>query len=320
MSSYTILPFTIPYTREAQDALNMQSAFLAQTNSFSVPQNFAGIVNSGSGAMASLGVSGNASILGSLNAGPTTVSSLSITGVGSDAAAFTANSLAVTNASVFGGEISGTSAVFSGAVSSTGLSVVGVSQFSAFTRVLPSGSLQCLGSSLFSGMSNIFSTLLTVQKGITISNGFVVNSGTCSFAPSVSFAGGISDSSSLVVTGTSTLANVIFPVDQTVLAIEQNGVCVINLNGYSRNAFSLPLTANLTAFSFTNAIVNSSFCICVMNSTNSNKTINKLLSSGNVSCINTLAGNTVVPSGSVYLIRGTVLSSSLVLLEFVNAN
>ena len=115
--SYTILPYSAPYTQEAQDALNIQDAFLAQTNNFSVPQNFAGVVNSGSDSCASLAVSGNATIVGSFYAGPKTVSSLVISGAGSDAAAFTANSLAVTNASVFNGPISGTSASMSGLIS-----------------------------------------------------------------------------------------------------------------------------------------------------------------------------------------------------------
>jgi len=46
----------------------MQAQLLTQTNNFSVPQNFTGIVNSGSDACASLAVSGNATIGGSLNA------------------------------------------------------------------------------------------------------------------------------------------------------------------------------------------------------------------------------------------------------------
>ena len=110
-SSYTILPYSLPYTQEVQDALNMENAFLTQSNNFSVPQNFAGIVNSGSDSCASLAVSGNATIVGSLNAGPTTVSSLVISGAES------ADSLTVSNASVFNGPISGTSAVLSGAFS-----------------------------------------------------------------------------------------------------------------------------------------------------------------------------------------------------------
>ena len=100
MSSYTILPYSLPYTQEVQDALNMENAFLTQSNNFSVPQNFAGIVNSGSDSCASLAVSGNATIVGSLNAGGSTVSSLD-----------------VTNASVFNGQISGTSASMSGLIS-----------------------------------------------------------------------------------------------------------------------------------------------------------------------------------------------------------
>jgi len=137
----------------------MQSAFLAQTNNFSVPQNFAGIVNSGSGAMASLNCSGNANIGGSLNVGACTVASLVISGVGSDAAAFTANSLAVTNLATFNGgfvnNASGTIATTFGvgglASLNRGLSVLGpvslpASNFTGAitgTSAVFSGALQC---------------------------------------------------------------------------------------------------------------------------------------------------------------------------------
>ena len=115
MSSFTIA-YELPYTQEAQDIINRDNQFLNQTNSFLVPQNFAGIVNSGNDSCVSLNVSDNASVIGLLNAGATTVASLNIIGDG-NASAFTANSLTVTNASVFNGQISGTSAVFSGALS-----------------------------------------------------------------------------------------------------------------------------------------------------------------------------------------------------------
>jgi len=67
MSSFTISPLINP-TFQVQDQVNQAVQFLAQTNDFSVPQNFTGIVNSGSDACASLAVSGNATIGGSLNA------------------------------------------------------------------------------------------------------------------------------------------------------------------------------------------------------------------------------------------------------------
>jgi len=137
----------------------MQSDFLAQTNNFSVPQNFAGIVNSGSGAMASLNCSGNANIGGSLDVGACTVASLVISGVGSDAAAFTANSLAVTNLATFNGgfvnNASGTIATTFGvgglASLNGGLSVLGpvslpASNFTGAitgTSAVFSGALQC---------------------------------------------------------------------------------------------------------------------------------------------------------------------------------
>ena len=172
MSSYTILPFTIPYTREAQDALNMQSAFLAQTNSFSVPQNFAGIVNSGSGAMVSLAVSGNASIIGSLNAGATTVSSLSITGVGSDAAAFTANSLAVTNLATFNGGYVNNGA---GSVATT-LSVGGLLSANGGLNV-SAGAVSVVPASSFTGLiSSVNQSLSGALAVAGVSNLGVVNS------------------------------------------------------------------------------------------------------------------------------------------------
>ena len=57
MSSSTILPFSLPLTQYAQDALNLQNQFLNQPNTFTAPQSFV-----------SLAVSGDATIGGSLNA------------------------------------------------------------------------------------------------------------------------------------------------------------------------------------------------------------------------------------------------------------
>ena len=576
-----------------------------------MPQNFAGIVNSGSDNCASLAVSGNASVVGSLSAGATTVASLNITGVGIDSASFTANSLAVTNASSFGGAISGTSAVFSGSLqcasevvvgavscanmnasglisganglnialgavnfpvaSMSGASVInnslpalaivnnsvndaqilpaGISQASvssgycdlanaqllngiktfqaipvfntgvfnkgpstlngpivgagtmslgglatlngglnvsagvcSFTPAVSfagaisgtsavfSGALQCASevdvgalscanlnaSALISGANGlnialgavnfpvasmsgasvinntlpalaivnksisdaqivlagvgqtsvasgyvdlvnpqtvaglkIFSSDIQAQASLTMagtlscsgpagfggnitcpkiyasagviatggnssfqlvgctslqstglissSAGLSVTAGPCSFTPAVSFAGGISDTStlnvsgvatftggisdtsSLNVSGVSTLNNVVYPVAQSALAIV-SGAVAVNLNSYSKNEYSLPMSANITSFTFTNAIVNSEFNIYLINSSGSSKTLNKALSSGTVTCINTLAGNTTVINGGVYLIKGKVISATQVLLQFINAN
>ena len=116
--SSTILPFINP-PAQAQDTLNVVAGIFSTTNTFSVPQNFAGIANSGSESCASLTVGGNASVTGTLNAGATTVASLIITGAGVDNAAFTANSLGVTTTATVGGLLS----------ANGGLAVTGAASF-----------------------------------------------------------------------------------------------------------------------------------------------------------------------------------------------
>ena len=186
--SFTILPFTTPYTREAQDALNMQSAFLAQTNTFSVPQNFSGIVNSGSGAMVSLAVSGNASIVGSLNAGATTVSSLVISGAGADSAAFTANSLAVTNLATFNGGYVNNGA---GSISTT-LSVGGLLSANGGLNC-SAGAVSIVPASSFIGpISAVSQSLSGALAVVGVSTLGVVNSGAYNASGLVSANAGLS--------------------------------------------------------------------------------------------------------------------------------
>ena len=186
--SFTILPFTTPYTREAQDALNMQSAFLAQTNTFSVPQNFSGIVNSGSGAMVSLAVSGNASIVGSLNAGATTVSSLVISGAGADSAAFTANSLAVTNLATFNGGYVNNGA---GSISTT-LSVGGLLSANGGLNC-SAGAVSIVPASSFTGpISAVSQSLSGALTVVGVSTLGVVNSGAYNASGLVSANAGLS--------------------------------------------------------------------------------------------------------------------------------
>ena len=402
-SSYTILPYSLPYTQEVQDALNMENAFLTQSNNFSVPQNFAGIVNSGSDSCASLAVSGNATIVGSLNAGPSTVSSL-----------------AVTNASVFNGQISGTSASMSGLISGangltinsgavsfpvqsqSGASVInntlpalsivdksigdaqialaGISQSSVLNGYMDLstdqyiiGNKEFAGATRFlSGITNLgASALEQVQctqlyaadinvnnnvSALTFTGDLNGNASTCSIATNIivrtdntagSFAipfiktsdgndsiyvddaatpfmtyrpsDGLFSTANLTISTVATLSQVVLPIAQTVLATI-SGLVAVNLSNYSFNEFSLPMTANITSFTFSNVIVNSSFNIYLVNSSPANKTISKALSSGTIASINTLGGNTSVAVNAVYLIRGKVLSPTLVLLQFISAS
>ena len=413
MSSFTIA-YELPYTQEVNDIINRDNQFLNQTNSFLVPQNFAGIVNSGNDSCVNLDVSGNANIIGLLNAGASNVSSL-----------------VVANASVFNGQISGTSAVLSGALSCASANVSGLisgtnginissgavnfpvasqSGASVINNTLPAlsivdksvgdaqialagisqssvlngymdlstdqyiiGNKEFAGATRFlSGITNLgasalqevqctqlYATDINVNNNVsatTFTGALNGNASTCSIASNIivrtdntagSFAipfiktsdgndsiyvddattpfmtyspsDGLLSTAGITISNVSRLTQVVLPIAQTVLATISGSVAV-NLSNYSFNEFYLPMTAGITSFTFSNAIVNSSFNIYLVNSSPANKTINKALSSGTIGCINTLGGNTSIAVNAVYIIRGKVLSPTLVLLQFISAS
>jgi hypothetical protein len=130
---------------------------------------------------------------------------------------------------------------------------------------------------------------------------------------------GALSSAVLSVSGTSTLNNVVLPVAQTVLTITA-GVLALNLNNLSYNEFILPsanFTANVTAITFSNVIVNSKFNIYIQGGA-ANRTINKNISSGAISQLNNLAGNTQIGAGTTWRCSGTVVSATLVVLDLLN--
>ena len=123
----------------------------------------------------------------------------------------------------------------------------------------------------------------------------------------------------LNIAGITTLNGVILPLTQTVLTITA-GAIAINLNGLSNNEFILPsanFNANVTAITFSNAPVNAKFNIYVQGGA-ANRNWNKNISSGAVSQVNNLGGNTQIGAGTTWLIRGVVLTSTLVSLDFTN--
>lgn len=123
----------------------------------------------------------------------------------------------------------------------------------------------------------------------------------------------------LSVSGTSTLNNIVLPVAQTALTITANTIA-LNLNSLSYNEFILPsanFTANITAITFQNVIVNSKFNIYIQGGA-ANRTINKNISSGPVTQLNNLAGNTQIGAGTTWRCEGTVVSATLVTLQFTN--
>jgi hypothetical protein len=130
---------------------------------------------------------------------------------------------------------------------------------------------------------------------------------------------GALSTAALSVSGTSTFNNVVLPVTQTVLTIAA-GVLALNLNNLSYNEFILPsanFLSNITAITFSNVIVNSKFNIYIQGGA-ANRTINKNISSGAVSQLNDLAGNTQIGALSTWRCVGTVLTSTLVALDFQN--
>ena len=123
----------------------------------------------------------------------------------------------------------------------------------------------------------------------------------------------------LSVSGTSTFNGVVLPVAQTALTITA-GVIALNLNNLSYNEFILPtanFNANITAITFSNAIVNSKFNIYIQGGA-ANRNINKNISSGAISQLNNLAGNTQIGLGTTWRCSGTVVTATLVVLDFIN--
>lgn len=121
-------------------------------------------------------------------------------------------------------------------------------------------------------------------------------------------------------TGVATLSGgMVLPVIKNTLALVA-GVITINMNNLSYAEYILPaaaLTGNITSFVFQNVIVNGKFNIYIQGGV-SNRNINKNLSSGVISQVNTLGGNTQIAANSVWRIEGDILSSTLVALQMIN--
>lgn len=133
-------------------------------------------------------------------------------------------------------------------------------------------------------------------------------------------ASGLLTAASFTATSLATLSGgLLFPTTQTVLSLTA-GALSVNLNNQSYAEFILPtanLTANITAVSFSNVVVNGKFNIYIQGGA-ANRTISKNLSSGAITQVNNLGGNTLISANSVWRIEGTVLTSTLVALQFTN--
>jgi len=305
-------------------------------NNFSVSQHMSGIVNSGSNSIAgALTVAGTSRFTGkaTFDAAPDFLAginvaisevdtgTLNVSGLSSLTGGLTvAGALTLPNSSVV------QSAVSSGYVDLANVqSIAGIKTFSA-PPVMSGASIA--GASI-PGSSIVSASISSVQIApssltqsvvsggyVDASNAQVSLAGTKQWSGLHTFLAGIADSSTLSVSGITTLANVILPSSPTVLVAVSN-VITIPLGGFSLGAFSLPLLSNITSVIITGGIVGASFVVYISGDISS-RTVNKALSSGSMVTKNNLAGNTSFASGSNWLMRGNVVSSVLCLLEFIN--
>ena len=306
--SSTILPFINPPC-QTNDLTNSISASYNVSNSFTVSQNFNGIVNSGSESCASLTVSGLA-----------TVGSLAINGSGTDAGSFSC------------GALTSTTAVHSGLVScNSGLSVVG-----SLTLPLASVSDASLSSNVsLNNAVQTFSAIKTfssppVMSGASITSASIGDASLSSnvalknvnnnFSVGQTFSAGITDSSTLTVSGIATFnGGLLMPTTQTSLSISV-GVLAVNCNSLSNGNFILSASsfnADINSITFSNVVVNGVYDIYIQGGTPPRK-VKKAISSGTVSSVNTLSGDTTFASNSYWIARCKCLTSTLMAIEFIN--
>ena len=168
--------------------------------------------------------------------------------------------------------------------------------------------------------------LITANAGLTVATG-TLTCGTLSCTSEIdsgagSFGGLLSANAGFIVPinqNATFNGGLILPVTQTALSVVA-GVVAIDLKNLSYNEFILSssaFTANITAMTFINVVVNAKFNIYIIGGT-ANHNVNKALNSGTVLQVNTLGGNTVFSALSTWRCSGVVLSSTLVSLDFTN--
>jgi hypothetical protein len=121
---------------------------------------------------------------------------------------------------------------------------------------------------------------------------------------------------SLTSTATATFKNVILPTDVTVCT-SVSGVLTIPLGGFSLGNFSHLMTANITSIAFTGLIVGSRSVLVLTGGTNT-RSLSKNTSSGGISILNSLSGNTNITSSSTWICNIYVISATKVSMVWAN--
>jgi hypothetical protein len=121
---------------------------------------------------------------------------------------------------------------------------------------------------------------------------------------------------SLTSTATATFKNVVLPTDVTVCT-SVSGVLTIPLGGFSLGNFSHLMNANISSIAFTGLIVGSR-SVLVLTGGTTTRTLQKNTSSGGISILNSLSGNTNISSGSTWICNIYVISATKVSMVWAN--
>ena len=294
--SYTVLPYTAPYSLATQDVINAAALFLTSNNVYTTTQSFFNVVNTGTESITgTLNVTGVAT-LGQVNAQALSCSSLSISGAGSDAAAFTTASLNVSAATVLGGALTVSGPSSLQALTCTTLACA--SEVDA--GLLTAQTLNVSGSSVLTGPVQIAgaitaSSSLNVQGAASLNSLTVANQMVCSAGLQVA-------NGPIVLPTTTANCNCVA------------GVLSINLQSQSFINFSYVLTANVTSIVITNALVNGIYHL-YLNGGASGYTVSRSQGAG---IVNNLASNTYFSAGSRWVVKIIVPASGSYILDYSN--
>ena len=127
---------------------------------------------------------------------------------------------------------------------------------------------------------------------------------------------GLFTSSEITASSIARLNNVILPTSFTVCS-NVLGVLSIPLGGFSLGNFSHTMAANITSVSFSGLVVGSR-SVLVLTGGAVSRSLSKALSSGGVTVLNSLSGNTNVAAGSTFICNIFVISPTLVSMVFSN--
>ena len=127
---------------------------------------------------------------------------------------------------------------------------------------------------------------------------------------------GLLSTAGLTSTAIATFNNVVLPSTFTACS-NVSGVLTIPINNYSLGNFTHTMTANITTIAFTGLAVGSR-SVLLLSGGGTARTLNKSVSSGGITIMNSLSGNTSIGSTAVFICNIFVISPTLVSMVWSN--